>query len=123
MDKVIILLNFIADKVDMNRENLLTASCCAGHYLVDCFMSRVSQACKHKEGHEKATYLIEKINEMVAGTFDLACTKYPSLVECNKDHPQLMKDFENVLNEQKLINQTMSPLKPLVKIAHNLKIE
>lgn len=123
MDKAIMLLNYIADEVDGKHENLLTASCCAGHYLVDCFMSKVSKACKHKEGHEGTTYLIEKINGLVAGTFDLACTKYPSLAQCNKDHSGLMENFEKLLSEGEAYNQTMSPLIPLVKIAHKLKFD
>ncbi|XP_074602562.1 uncharacterized protein LOC141856193 [Brevipalpus obovatus] len=122
MDKVIILLNFIAEEVDGSHENLLTASCCAGHYLLDCFMSRISQACKHLEGHDSGPYIVEKINSMVAGTFDIACSKYPSLAQCDKDHSELMKNFrEKLTPEDKIERQSMSPLIPLIKIAKKLK--
>lgn len=122
MDKVIILLNFIAEEVDGNHEDLLTASCCAGHYLLDCFMSRISQACKHLEGHDSGPYIVEKINSMVAGTFDIACSKHPSLAQCDKDHGELMKKFrEKLTPEDKIQQQAMSPLIPLIKIAKKLK--
>ncbi|XP_025018217.1 uncharacterized protein LOC107369984 isoform X2 [Tetranychus urticae] len=122
LNKVIAMLQYTADKVDGDEKEILTASCCAAHYIFNCFVKGIDEDCKHKTGVEAGPYLAEKINQMIAGVFDVACKNYPSIEVCEAQHPDLMQHFHQLAGEG-FERQKVSILVPLIKIAHKIKYE
>ena len=114
------MLQFTADSVNGGEKEILTASCCAAHYIFNCFVQGIDEDCKHKTGVEAGPYLAEKINQMVAGVFDVACKNYPSIDVCESQHPDLMSHFHQLAGDG-FERQNFSILIPLMKIAHKIK--
>lgn len=123
MDKVIILLDYIANNIKGDREVVLGSTCCAVHLGLDCFTTKVAANCAKKTGADTAAYVTSKINQMVADVFDLACAKMPDVKSCDKSVPDLMKTYRSLIEPPTIIKrQNISPLIPLMKVVKKIEI-
>lgn len=123
MDKVIVLLDYIANNIKGDRDAMLGSTCCAVHLGLSCFTEKVNENCAKKTGPETSVYVTAKVNQMVADVFDLACAKVPDVASCDKSNPELMKTYRSIIAPSANIKrQQISPLIPLMKVVKKIEL-